>query len=152
MTDDAQRRRVVLVAEDDPDDRELARDAWKQNELGNDLRFVKDGQELMEYLTRTGAYSNGHGALAPRPDLVILDLNMPRKDGYAALAEMRAVADLKRIPVVVLTTSQAPEDVARCYETGANSFITKPSSYQELVDTFRTLGRYWLATVRLPDS
>jgi CheY-like chemotaxis protein len=136
----------ILVAEDDPDDRLLARDAFAGNERAVDLRFVADGVELMEYLLRAGRYPGA----APSPDLVLLDLNLPRKDGREALAEIRAHPDLRRLPVVVLTTSAAPNDIERCYELGANSFITKPSSFEELVALARLIDKYWFGVVGLP--
>ena len=144
-----QRRAItILMADDDADDRLLARDALAESRVANDLRFVEDGEELMDYLLRRGAYADP--ARSPRPGLILLDLNMPRKDGREALAEIKAHAELRRIPVVVLTTSRADEDVARSYDLGANSFISKPVTFQGLVDTMRALGRYWVEIVALP--
>lgn len=146
-----QRRPItILMADDDADDRLLARDALEESRLANDLRFVADGEELMDYLLRRGAYADP--ARSPRPGLILLDLNMPRKDGREALREIKAHAELRRIPVVVLTTSRADEDVGDCYDLGANSFISKPVTFHGLVETMRALGRYWVEIVALPDD
>lgn len=139
---------VVLMADDDEDDRLLAQDALKESGWPHDLRFVADGVELMEYLNGRGQYSRPE--TAPSPDLILLDLNMPRKDGREVLQELKQDAKWKRTPVVVLTTSRADEDVIGSYDLGANSFVSKPVSYDELVDIMRNLGRYWSQTVRLP--
>lgn len=138
---------VILMADDDADDRMLAADAMRESRLGNALRFVEDGQELMDYLTRTGQYAT---ADAPRPGLILLDLNMPRKDGRQALREIKSSPSLRRIPVVILTTSKAEEDVLRSYDLGANSFIQKPVTFDGLVEIVRTLDRYWFSIVELP--
>jgi CheY-like chemotaxis protein len=140
---------VILMADDDADDRLLAREAMQENRLGNCVRFVEDGQELMDYLNRVGRYATEE---APRPGLILLDLNMPRKDGRQALEEIKSNPDLRCIPVVVLTTSKTEEDVLRSYNLGANSFITKPVTFERLVDIVRTLGRYWFNIVELPNS
>lgn len=139
---------TILMADDDADDRMLTRDALEESRLGNDLRFVEDGQELMDYLRREGSYAN---ADAPRPGIILLDLNMPRKDGRQALQEIKADPELRRIPVVVLTTSKAEEDVLRTYDLGANSFITKPVTFEGLVEIIRALGNYWFRVVELPE-
>lgn len=138
---------TILMADDDADDRMLTAEAMKESRLGNSFRFVEDGQELMEYLTRTGQYAT---ADAPRPGLILLDLNMPRKDGRQALQEIKSNPDLRRIPVVILTTSKAEEDVIRSYDLGASSFITKPVTFNGLVEIVRTLGHYWFSIVELP--
>ncbi len=138
---------LILLAEDDPDDRVLLRDALAEGRLVNELRCVEDGEELMDYLQHRGRYE---GESAPRPGLILLDLNMPRKDGREALKEIKADPALRQIPVVVLTTSKAEEDIYRSYDLGANSFVTKPVTFQSLVDLMRTLGRYWLEIVELP--
>ena len=138
---------VILMADDDADDRVLARDAMEEGRLGNSLRFVEDGQELMDYLHRVGKYAN---ADAPRPGLILLDLNMPRKDGRQALREIKQNPELRTIPVVVLTTSKTEEDILRTYDLGANSFITKPVTFDRLVEIVRTLDRYWFNLVELP--
>ncbi len=139
---------VILMADDDPDDRELTREALTESRLANELRFVQDGVELMDYLRHRGAYA--HGASAPRPGVILLDLNMPRMDGREALREIKADPDLRAIPVVVLTTSRAEEDIARSYELGANSFISKPVTFDGLVSVMRGLGQYWFDIVALP--
>jgi CheY-like chemotaxis protein len=141
-------RVLILMADDDADDRLLASDALAEARLNNELRFVEDGEELMEYLTRRGRWS-APGA-APRPGLILLDLNMPRKDGREALREIKADPGLRRIPVVVLTTSRADEDVVRCYDLGASSFISKPVSYAGLVRAMKALGRFYIDVVALP--
>ncbi len=147
---ESRRHVTILMAEDDPDDRLLAREAFEESRLANDLRFVEDGRELMDYLRGQGAYASGE--LPPRPGLILLDLNMPRKDGREVLAELKSDPDLKTIPVVVLTTSKAEEDVVRSYELGVNSFITKPVRFEGLLQVIRSLGHYWLEIVDLPDG
>lgn len=139
---------VIVVADDDEDDRLMVREALEEAHLANELRFVEDGEELLDYLRRQGRYA-APGA-APRPGLVLLDLNMPRKDGREALREIKADPDLRKLPVVVLTTSKADEDIRRTYDLGVNSFITKPVSFEALVEIVRTLGRYWFDIVELP--
>ena len=141
---------TILVADDDADDRMLARRALAAARLANDVRFVSDGEELMEYLGRHGRYA-APGA-APRPGLLLLDLNMPRKDGFSCLREIRLDPELRRIPVVVLTTSRAETDVYRSYDLGVNSFISKPVTFGGLVDAMQVLGRYWLQIVELPED
>ena len=138
---------TILMADDDADDRLLAEDAMKESRLSNTFRCVEDGQELMDYLMRRGRYATGD---APRPGLILLDLNMPRKDGRQALQEIKSDPDLRRIPVVILTTSKTEEDVLRSYDLGANSFISKPVTFDGLVDIVRTLGNYWFKIVELP--
>jgi two-component system, response regulator len=139
---------TILLADDDADDRMMAADALEESRLANDLRFVEDGEELMDYLNRRGKYSQPDSA--PRPGLILLDLNMPRKDGREALREIKAQPDLRAIPVVVLTTSKAEEDIYRTYDLGVNSFITKPVNFESLVDVMRTLTSYWFEIVELP--
>src|ERR671929_266704 len=139
---------TILMADDDPDDREMTREAFAESRLANDLRFVEDGEELMDYLRRRGKYADP--ASAPRPGLILLDLNMPRKDGREALREIKADPELRSIPVVVLTTSQAEEDIYRTYDLGVSSFITKPVSFEGLVAVMKALGRYWFEIVELP--
>ena len=126
----------------------LARDALRESRLHNDLRFVEDGEQLMDYLFRRGKYSDP--ATSPTPGLILLDLNMPRKDGREALKEIKADPTLRRIPVVVLTTSREEEDIYRTYDLGANSFISKPVAFEGLVAVMKTLGRYWIEIVELP--
>jgi CheY-like chemotaxis protein len=140
---------VILMADDDADDRMLTRDALQESRVLNDLRFVEDGEQLMDYLMRRGEYADPE--TSPRPGLILLDLNMPRKDGREALKEIKADANLRRIPVVVMTTSKAEEDIFRSYDFGASSFITKPVTFDRLVDLMRTLGQYWVEIVELPE-
>jgi CheY-like chemotaxis protein len=137
---------LILLADDDADDRMLAQEALTESRLANELCCVEDGEELMEYLQGRGRYAGG----APRPGLILLDLNMPRKDGREALAEIKADPSLRQIPVVVLTTSKAEEDIYRSYDLGVNSFITKPVTFEGLVAVMRTLGQYWFEIVNLP--
>lgn len=143
-------RVLILMADDDADDRLLASDALAEARLNNELRFVEDGEELMDYLNRRGRWS-APGA-APRPGLILLDLNMPRKDGREALREIKAHPELRRIPVVVLTTSRTEEDVLRSYDLGASSFISKPVTFDGLVSAMKALGRYYIEIVELPPS
>jgi CheY-like chemotaxis protein len=139
---------VILLADDDEEDRMLAAGALEESRVVNDLRFVEDGEELLDYLYHRGAYAAPGSS--PTPGLVLLDLNMPRKDGREALREIKAHPELRRIPVVVLTTSKAEEDIYRTYDLGANSFITKPVSFEGLVAVMRDIGRYWIEIVELP--
>jgi CheY-like chemotaxis protein len=139
---------TILMAEDDPDDRFLAREALEEARLANPLKFVHNGEDLMDYLYRRGAYADPDAA--PRPGLILLDLNMPRKDGREALQEIKADPDLRRIPVVVLTTSKAEEDVLRSYDLGVNAYITKPVTFQALVEVMMALGKFWFEIVQLP--
>jgi CheY-like chemotaxis protein len=139
---------TILIADDDPDDRELTRDALQECRLANDVHFVKDGEELIEYLHRRGEYKSRAGD--PLPGLILLDLNMPRKDGREALKEIKANPDLRRIPIVVLTTSKAEEDILRTYDLGVNSYVTKPVTFESLVETIKVLGKYWFEIVELP--
>ena len=141
---------TIIMADDDPDDRELAREAFEECRLANDVHFVEDGEELMEYLCRKGRYLTVPEA--PLPALLLLDLNMPRKDGREALKEIKSHPDLKRIPIVVLTTSKAEEDILRAYDLGVNSYITKPVTFESLVDTIKVLGKYWFEIVELPPA
>lgn len=141
---------IVLMADDDEDDRLLAEKAWSMSRLRNQLRFVHDGEELMDFLKHRGDYKDPESA--PTPGLILLDLNMPRKDGREALEEIKGDPELRQIPIVVLTTSKAEEDVLRTYDLGVNSFITKPITFEQLVKTFTALGEYWFQIVRLPPS
>ena len=144
----SQKSIVILMADDDADDRLLAKDALTECRLAGDLHFVENGEELLDYLYRRGKYSAT--ASAPRPGLILLDLNMPRKDGREALKEIKTDPELRKIPVVVLTTSRADTDIGRIYELGANSFISKPVSFDSLVEVMKILGRYWFEIVELP--
>jgi len=139
---------TILMADDDPDDRMLAFEALEECRISNSLHAVEDGEELMDYLKRRGKYSDP--AVSPRPGLILLDLNMPRKSGREALREIKTDVDLCRIPVVVLTTSQSEEDVVRSYDEGANSFISKPVTFDGLVDVMRGLQHYWFEIVAVP--
>ena len=141
---------TILMADDDADDCLLMREALEENRLANDLRFVEDGEELMEYLLHKGRYASAEKA--PRPGLILLDLNMPRKDGREALKEIKSNPELRSITVVVLTTSKAEEDIYRSYNLGVNSFIAKPVTFDSLVLIVRDLGRYWFELVELPEK
>lgn len=141
---------TILMADDDEDDRILTQEALVECRLANDLHFVNDGEELMDYLCRRGKYSDRHDA--PRPGLILLDLNMPRKDGREALKEIKEHPELRHIPIVILTTSKAEEDVYRSYNLGANSYITKPVTFDSLVNVMKALGRYWFEIVELPNQ
>lgn len=139
---------TILVADDDVDDRHMLRDALAENRLANDLHFVEDGEELMDYLYRKGKYSEP--STSPRPGLILLDLNMPKRDGREALAEIKNNPTFRGIPIVILTTSKAEEDIFRTYNLGVNSFITKPVSFNDLLSITKDLGRYWFEIVELP--
>lgn len=141
---------TILMADDDPEDVMLAEDALEEARLANDFHYVGNGEELMDYLLRRGEYSDP--ADAPRPGLILLDLNMPRKNGFEALEEIKSNPDLRRIPVVVLTTSSAEEDVYRSYDLGVNSFISKPVSFDGLVEAMKVLGQYWFEIVARPSN
>jgi CheY-like chemotaxis protein len=149
MQDESKRSVTILMADDDEDDRQLTREALQNSRLANDMRFVADGQELLDYLRREGAYADA--AEAPRPGVILLDLNMPKKDGREALAEIKADVSLRSIPVVVLTTSRDEQDVLRSYNLGVNSFITKPVTFAALVEVMGTWQRYWFDLVELPE-
>ncbi|KJH69990.1 chemotaxis protein CheY [Aliterella atlantica CENA595] len=136
------------MADDDEDDCMLAQEALMESRLANDLHFVRDGEQLMDYLYRRGEYADRD--VAPRPGLILLDLNMPKKDGREALKQIKADPELRQIPIVILTTSQAEADIHRSYDLGANSFITKPVTFSGLVEVMRTIGRYWFEIVELP--
>lgn len=139
---------TILMADDDADDRQMTLEAFSESRLANDLRFVEDGAELMDYLLRRNKFSDP--ASSPRPGLILLDLNMPKKDGREALREIKADPRLRNIRVVVMTTSKAEEDIVRTYDLGAESYVTKPVTFTSLVDVIRTLGKYWLEIVELP--
>ncbi|NEP11915.1 MAG: response regulator [Symploca sp. SIO1A3] len=136
------------MADDDPDDCMLAREALAESRLANDLRFVSDGEELLDYLHHRGKYAQPSSS--PRPGLILLDLNMPKKDGREALKEIKANPNLRYIPIVVLTTSKAEDDIHRSYDLGANSFIVKPVTFSSLVEVMKTLRKYWFEIVELP--
>ncbi len=139
---------TIVLADDDPDDRKLTEEAFAENRLANQLHCVEDGEELMDYLHRRGKYENLRNESLP--GLILLDLNMPRKDGREALKEIKADPNLRRIPIVVLTTSKAEEDIVRSYDLGVNSYVTKPVTFKSLVELIKVLGRYWFEVVELP--
>ena len=139
---------VILMADDDYEDRMMVKDSWEESRLSNDLRFVEDGVQLMDYLERRGQYTNPGDS--PRPGLILLDLNMPKMDGREALREIKASPNLRLIPVVIMTTSSAEEDILRSYDVGANSYITKPVSFEGLVQIVRQLETHWFNIVELP--
>lgn len=149
MTKEDGKRTVVIIAEDDPDDRLLIKDALKEaSSIPVDVFFVQDGAEMLDYLYHRGKYREQ--SKAPLPELVLLDLNMPKVGGMEVLAEIKKDPALRMIPVLVLTTSSMPEHVQRSYELGGNGFITKPNSYSELVALMKNIKGYWFNTVRLP--
>lgn len=139
---------TILMADDDVEDCLLVRDALKEAGQSHDLRFVRNGEELYDYLHRRGEYADGRDA--PRPDLILLDLKMPRKDGREVLQEIKSDPRFKRIPVVALTTSTAADDVSFSYEVGVNSYVTKPATFRALVDMMDTLSKYWFQWAELP--
>jgi CheY-like chemotaxis protein len=141
---------TILLADDDEEDRSMTISALRERRVANDIRCVGDGEELSDYLFHRGRYANPDDA--PKPGLILLDLNMPRKDGREVLAEIKADAGLRSIPVVVLTTSKAEEDVTRTYDLGVNSFITKPVTFDGLVGAMEAFSRYWLEIVELPNG
>lgn len=141
---------TILMADDDPDDRQLTREAFHEAKLANVLRFVEDGVELLDYMYRRGKFADP--ALSPRPSLLLLDLNMPRKDGREALQELKADPAFRALRVIILTTSKAEEDILRSYSLSAASYITKPVTFAGLVDIVRTLGHYWFEIVELPEN
>lgn len=138
------------MADDDEDDRLLTQDALAESRVLNELHFVEDGVELLEYLERKGKFENKNSS--PRPGLILLDLNMPRMDGREALQAIKTNPSLKGIPVVILTTSQQEEDMVKGYDLGAASYITKPVTFDGLVELMKTLGKYWVEFVELPST
>ncbi len=141
---------TILMADDDEDDRLLTQDALAESRVLNELHFVEDGVELLEYLERKGKFQDK--TLSPRPGLILLDLNMPRMDGREALEAIKANPNLKGIPVVILTTSKQEEDMVKGYNLGAASYITKPVTFDGLVELMKTLGKYWVEFVELPST
>jgi two-component system response regulator len=139
---------TILIADDDADDRMMIKEALEENNFSHDMRFVEDGEELLDYLHQRGKYLTEK---VLRPNLIILDLNMPKVDGREALSQIKSNVNLKRIPVVVLTTSRADEDIIRTYDLGVNSFMCKPVRYNDLVIVAREIGNYWFSTVALPN-
>jgi CheY-like chemotaxis protein len=142
---------TILMADDDEEDCALTRDALADARLTNEMRFVSDGEQLMDYLHQRGEYGDG-GTAAPRPGVILLDLNMPKKDGREALAEIKSDPDLRQIPICVLTTSAAEEDIFGSYDLGANSFITKPVTFAGLTEALQAWSRYWFEIVELPSE
>ncbi len=140
----------ILMADDDQDDRLMCEKALREYRLTNSIFFVEDGEELMDYLHHRGKYADA--AQFPLPGLILLDLNMPKKDGREALAEIKADPQLHRLPVVILTTSKAEEDIVRSYDLGVNSYITKPVSFQGLAEALKILHMYWFQLVKLPNG
>ena len=138
---------TILIADDDTDDRLFMERALRQSGYTQAIQFVEDGEELMDYLHRKGRYTDEN---APWPDLLVLDLNMPRKNGFQALREIKEDIKLRRLPVVVMTTSSADEDIVKTYNLGVNSFVTKPFNFNRLVEMVGALKTYWMDTVKLP--
>lgn len=138
---------TILVADDDEDDRLMTLEAFEEVKILNQLVFVKDGVELLDYLYRRGTFAN---ADAVRPGLILLDLNMPRIDGREALTAIKKDESLKSIPITIFTTSKAEEDVVRSYNLGVNCFITKPVTYTGLVEVVKQLNSFWFELVELP--
>jgi CheY-like chemotaxis protein len=139
---------IILIADDDAEDRMLIKEALDENRLTNAVQFVENGEELMDYLHNRGKFTDKEKYQTP--GLILLDLNMPKKDGREALKEIKADEHLRVLPVVVLTTSKAEEDILRTYDLGVSSFITKPVTFSSLVDVMRTLSKYWFEIVELP--
>ncbi len=139
---------MILIADDDAEDRMLVKEALDESRLKNQVQFVENGEELLDYLHNRGKYTDKEKY--PTPGLILLDLNMPKKDGREALKDIKSDEHLRVIPVVVLTTSKAEEDILRTYDLGVSSFITKPVTFTSLVDVMRTLSKYWFEIVELP--
>ena len=142
---------TILICDDDADDRMLTRQALEEAHVSNAVHFVEDGEQLLDYLYQRGAYA-GETGKAPRPGLILLDLNMPNMDGREALKVIKADEKLRDIPIVVLSTSSLDEDIVRSYKLGVNSFITKPVTFSGFVEAMNVLGRYWLEIVELPPT
>jgi CheY-like chemotaxis protein len=147
MTKTAQHR-TILMADDDGEDCVLVRDAMQETGRACDLRFVRNGEELFDYLRHQGEYAEGKNA--PRPDLILLDLKMPCKDGRETLRELKSDSQWQCIPVIMLTTSTASNDVEACYRMGVNAYVTKPPTFRKLVDVLETLTKYWFDVAVLP--
>ena len=139
----------ILLAEDDPDDRLFTRRALTKSRLANSIDTVENGEELMRYLRHEGGYGEND---APRPGLILLDLNMPRMDGREALKEIKSDSNLRRIPVIVLTTSEAEQDILQSYDLGVNAFVTKPVTFDGLADAIEAIGEFWFQIVKLPSN
>jgi CheY-like chemotaxis protein len=141
---------TILIADDDTDDRMMVKEALDECRLVNKVVFVGDGVELLAYLRRQGQYAAPDSA--PRPGLILLDLNMPKMDGREALREIKADPTLRRTPIVVMTTSKAEEDIYRTYDLGVSSYVTKPVSFESLVEVMQAIGHYWFEIVALPNG
>ena len=150
MLPDKPKPNMILIADDDAEDRMLTKDALNEAHLINELQFVEDGEELMDFLNNRGKYEDK--AKYPLPGLILLDLNMPKKDGREALKEIKADERLRRIPIVALTTSKAEEDILKTYNLGVSSFITKPVKFDGLVEVMRAVSKYWFEIVELPPN
>lgn len=142
------KKMIILMADDDTDDTMLVRDAFNAAGVRNDFRSVENGNELLNYLRREGDYADS--SLSPRPDLILLDLNMPLMHGKDALREIKTSDDLKSIPVVVLTTTTEEKNISECYFLGASAFIVKPVGFDELTDAARAIGKFWFQLAKLP--
>lgn len=139
---------VLLIADDDEEDREMTQQALQENFILNEIHFVDDGVELLDYLLRRGTYEDPK--LSPKPGLILLDLNMPRMDGREALEQIKSHPELCNIPVIILTTSHAEEDILRSYDLGVNCFITKPVTFRDFIEVTKSLGQYWFEIVQIP--
>lgn len=137
----------ILLVEDSPSDAALTIEALEAGKIANNLTHVEDGVEAMDCLRQVGKYKN-----APRPDLIMLDLNLPRKDGREVLAEIKNDENLKIIPIIVLTTSRSDKDVLQSYRLNANCYITKPVDFQQFIDVIKTIEKFWLTVVTLPQQ
>ena len=137
----------ILLVEDNPGDERLTREALKEGKVYSNLHWVKDGVEALEFLRRKGRYAD-----APRPDIILLDLNLPKKDGREVLSEIKSDENLKRIPVVILTTSKAEEDVLRSYQLHANCYVTKPVDLEKFIVVVQSIDMFWLTVVTLPNG
>lgn len=139
---------VLLIADDDEEDREMTQQALQENFILNEIHFVEDGVELLDYLLRRGTYEDPK--LSPKPGLILLDLNMPRMDGREALEQIKSRPELCNIPVIILTTSHAEEDILKSYDLGVNCFITKPVTFRDFIEVTKSLGQYWFEIVQIP--
>ncbi len=139
---------TILMADDDTDDCLLAREAWEEIKSGHELRFVHDGQEVLDYVFHRGRYTKHHSA--PRPGIILLDLNMPKKNGHEVLGVIKTHADLQTIPIVIFTTTRHSDEIHRAYQEGANAFMTKPTSFEGYCHVLQTLDRFWFQVAQLP--